>query len=244
MGDCGPPAATIAVRPIPALESLLAAGQLSTLTATAFVDDSLGAIQANAVVTAAIATTAYTDSVGDYSRQVLRQCQRTTVYQAGAVDFVVDGQVRAQIVAMPAANQMVIENVVTGLVTTTGGVGSTVDGTYYGAFTDGGPTAFIHDDIEVTISGLNAPLTIADPVVYNAVLFAPTPTTTSTTTDHLKVVYTLWAVDLRTGTGTGTKGSVTVTDRSNNVATITATAAGFRVVIVQSGVSQTFDVPR
>ncbi len=144
--------------------------------------------------------------------------------------------------ALPAANQMVVENVVTGLVTTTAGNSFTVNDTFYGKFGGNSLAAFIHDDIVVSITDLNAPLTRVDPVIRNAVLFAPTPAAVSSTTGHLKIVFTLWKTDLQSGSGVA--GSTVVTDLSGDTATITASAAGFRVVIVKSGVTQAFDVPR
>jgi len=218
-------------QPIAALESLIAAGQLSSLTMASFIDKSLASTPANAVSTASAASSAASNSVGDYARQVLNQCQ----FAPGNVS---DGQISAQIVDIPAANQMVVENDVTALTVTGSGSASTVNGTYFGVFANRALGSIVLDDIRVSVS---APVPVpSDPVVLNSTLLAPAPISTSATSDHLNVVYTAWVVD--STSGRGVSGMAVVTDRANNRATITPTTTGFRVVMVVSGITQSFDV--
>jgi len=230
------------------LDSLLAAGSLSSISAAQFLDKSASGLPRNHLSVAGIWRTVNTISVGDQVRELLSDCQLSSVSEVGQFDFVSDGLIDAKVVSIPTEDRMVVQSVVTELVTTSSSGRSTLNGTYYGQFSGTlvggryvwGLSELVHDDVRVSFQDLNAPLSQDDPRVRHAVLLAPAPPGASVA-GHFRVVFTNWTVDLQTRTAAA--GSVTVSDAAGNTATITASLNGYRVVIRKSGVSQAFDVP-
>lgn len=222
--------------PVPALDALTL-NQRSALSTTQFTANLLLAVSANRAGAVSVFKRPGQITVGDSFFFEMNECSNRKYgshLPAEGELSVTTGRVESTLVSMTSINDQLVGSTVN-VSTRVNATTRAVSGTFYVGGLGSG--SVIKDDVRVH-AGFVAPLSSAEPLVSQAELLAPAPgaaATGSTPVPTLRVRYDEWRLDLVRGVAV--EGSVVVTDRSGNSATITPAGSTYQVTI-RSGSQQ------